>query len=262
MNDHSTRDAWESNSVWWDRRYGEGNDFQNRLIGPVVEELLDLKSKERVLDIACGNGAFARRMAALGASVVGVDFSRPFLECARSRSPGRENIVYKLLDVTDREGLLSLGEARYDAAVCNMALMDMEEIDPLAEVLSRLLAPGGRFVFSVLHPCFTNGSCRMQVEQEDRSGTIATTRSIKVTRYISPFSSQGTGIIGQPVPQWYFHRPLRVLIGVFLSAGFVCDALEERAFPPAGEEVSQFSWENFPEIPPILIVRLRPVAKA
>ena len=43
------------------------------------------------------------------------------------------------MDATDAAQLLALGAGRFDAAVCNMALMDMTTIDPLLRALPRLL---------------------------------------------------------------------------------------------------------------------------
>ena len=251
------RGAWETNAEWWDAYYKEGNDFHLTLIAPPTERLLGIEPGETILDVACGNGAFTRRMAELGARVVAFDFSETFVECARKRTTdytGR--IEYRVLDATDREALRSLGEGRFDAAVCTMAIMDMEEIEPLAEALPQLLKPAGRFVFSILHPCFNNPSSRMSVEQEDRDGDLRTVRTVKVERYMTPFSARGIGIVGQPVPQTYFHRPLHVLFEPFFRNGFVLDGLEETAFADPSNARGPLSWDHYPEIPPVLVVRL------
>ena len=252
------RRPWEENARWWDAYYQEGNSFQRTLIGPTTERLLELKPGDVVLDIACGNGAFARRMAEIGAHVVGFDFSSTFIECARERTGERnDRIDYHVLDATDREALLGLGERRFDAAVCTMAIMDMAEIEPLAETLPKLLADRGRFVFSILHPCFNNNACRMTLEEEARDGRLVVTPAIKVVRYANPFASEGIGIRGQPVPQIYFHRPLGLLLRTFFREGFVLDGFEEPGFEPGAEAGAPMAWENFPEIPPALCVRLR-----
>src|SRR3712207_7374076 len=44
-------------------------------------------------------------------------------------------VEYLVADATYEERMLALGEARFDAAVCNMALMDMPTIDPLMRAL-------------------------------------------------------------------------------------------------------------------------------
>jgi len=251
------RNVWEQNAEWWDGKTGEGNDFQRILIGPATERLLQLRPGEMVLDIACGNGAFSRRMAQVGAQVVAFDFSERFLARARERTVHNiDRIDYRLMDATDESQLLALGRRRFDAAVCTMALMDMTTIDPLMSALSQLLKAGGRFIFSVLHPCFNNGS-NMVVETEDREGEIVRTYSVKVSKYIQPSVTKGLGIIGQPVPQYYFHRPISVLFNACFKAGFILDGLEEPVFPQPTDATSPFGWGNYNEIPPALVARMR-----
>jgi 2-polyprenyl-3-methyl-5-hydroxy-6-metoxy-1,4-benzoquinol methylase len=256
-----TRDAWNANAAFWDNYMGDaGNDFVNVLIWPAVKRLLSLQPGERVLDIACGNGLYAHRLAALGAEVAAFDFASDMIAQARRRSTDQaERITFSVLDATDEAALLALGEGQFDAAVCLMALMDMAEIDPLLRTLPRLLRPGGRFVFAVTHPCFNSTSAVHVGEMEDRAGTIVTTYSVKVSQYMTPSTAHGLAIRGQPKPQLYFDRPLHALLGAAFAAGFVVDALEERAFPPdhpAGR--NPLAWgANFSEIPAVLIARLR-----
>lgn len=75
-----TQDAWNQNAEFWDEKMGEGNLFQRVLVGPTTERMLELKPGELVLEIACGNGVFARRLAQLGAQVIATDFSEKLLE--------------------------------------------------------------------------------------------------------------------------------------------------------------------------------------
>ncbi len=260
-----TRQAWNENAAFWDARMGEGNDFVEVLTWPATERLMELRAGERVLDIACGNGLTSRRLAAMGAEVVAFDFAEELIARARHRtreaaSPeGAGQILYHVLDATDEATLLALGEGRFDAALCHMALFDMAEIDPLMRALSRLLRVGGRFVFSVIHPCFNSPHMAHVAEMEDREGDIVTTYSVKIFGYMTPAVSRGSAIAGQPKPQLYFHRPLQVLLGAGLEAGFVLDGLEERAFPPEhASGRNPLSWGgNFSEIPPVLVARLR-----
>ena len=261
-----TRAAWNTNAAFWDAYMGdEGNDVVNVLIWPPTERLLALQAGERVLDIACGNGLYARRLAALGAQVVAFDFSAEMVAHARRRPLEYAGSVdCRVLDATDEAALLGLGERQFDAAVCQMALMDMADIAPLFRALARLLRPGGRFVFSVTHPSFNNASAVHVGEAEDREGNVVTTYAVKVRRYMTPGVAHGVAIIGQPAPQLYFDRPLHLLLGAGFKAGFVVDALEERAFPPdhpAGK--NPLGWgANLSEIPAVLLARLRLSAPA
>jgi 2-polyprenyl-3-methyl-5-hydroxy-6-metoxy-1,4-benzoquinol methylase len=257
----ATRAAWNANAAFWDERMGlAGNGFVNKLIWPATGRLLEVRPGQRVLDIACGNGLYANRLAALGAEVVAFDFAAEMIEQARkhvTEHAGR--ITYQVLDATDEAALLALGEGQFDAAVCLMALMDMANIEPLLRTLPRLLRSRGRFVFAVTHPCFNNTNASHIAEMSDQAGTIVTTYAVKVSGYITPATARGAAIAGQPEPQLYFDRPLSVLLGACFQAGFVLDALEEPTFPPddpAGK--NPLSWNgNYSEIPPVLIARLR-----
>ena len=260
-------EAWNKKAAFWDERMGEGNAFQRVLISPATERLLKVRSTETVLDVACGNGVFSRRLAELGAAVVAIDFSEKFVELAQTRTKEAgygEAVEYLVADATDEKQMLALGERRFDAAVCNMALMDMPTIDPLMRALRRLLKPTGRFVFSVQHPAFNSNAIRLVLEGEDRDGALVETYSVKVTGYLHVPPGKGAGMPGEPVPHLYFHRPLSELFGACFKAGFTLDGMEEPSFAEIGDGSRSdaspfFSWENFPDIPPVLVARARPI---
>src|SRR5919109_2900057 len=143
------RQAWNHNAAFWDARMGEGNDFVEVLIWPTTETFLALHPGERVLDVACGNGLTSRWMAAAGAEVVALDFSERMIAYAQHRTiVNADRIRYLVVDATDADALLGLGQHSFDAALCNMALFDMAEIATLIRALRRVLRTGGRFVFS------------------------------------------------------------------------------------------------------------------
>jgi len=257
-----TREVWDANAAFWDDRMADGNDFHLTLVAPAAERLLDLATGENVIELACGTGQFSRAMAELGANVLATDFSQGMLDHAARRSDERpelkSRLSYQLVDATDEEALLALGEARFDAAVCNMGIMDMAEIDPMLRALRRLLKPHGRFVFTIMHPVLNSMGSRLCVEEEDREGELVETHSIRVISYLTVGDRKGLAMRGQPLAQWYFHRPLHELFSACFAAGFVLDGIEEPAFLPS-EESSRFrSWQSYPDIPPVLAARLRP----
>jgi len=235
---------------------GEGYDWHRELVVPAAIRFLDLKPGELLLDVACGNGLFSRRMAKSGIRVVAFDFSEQLIEKAKERTPKDLEIDYHVIDATDRDQLLSLGERRFDAAVCNMALMDMTEIQPLVSALSRLLKKDGRFVFSTVHPCFNSGRVKRTMQQEERDGEVIVEYSVQVSSYIKPTANKGQAIWGQPVPHYYFHRPMNLIFNTCFDAGFVLDRMEEPVFGESEEDRS-FTRKLFHEIPPVLVARLR-----
>jgi 2-polyprenyl-3-methyl-5-hydroxy-6-metoxy-1,4-benzoquinol methylase len=256
------REVWNANAAFWNERMGEGNAFVEVLSWPPTARMLNIKPGERVLDIACGNGLTSRRMAALGAYVTACDFAAELVALARQRTTGNvERIHYSVVDATDELALLALGEGKFDAALCAMALFDMAEIDPLLRALRRLLKPAGRFVFSVVHPCFNNPHVMHVAEEEDDQGKIVTRYSVRVRGYMTSTVDHTLAINGQPKAQVEFHRPLQALLSACFKAGFVLDALEERAFPPdhpLGKD--PLSWGgHFSEFPPVLVARVRPL---
>jgi 2-polyprenyl-3-methyl-5-hydroxy-6-metoxy-1,4-benzoquinol methylase len=256
-----TRTIWNQKAAFWDDKMGDGNDFQRILTGPATERLLNLQPGETVIEIACGNGVFTRRMAQLGAHVIATDFSEQFLELARARSSAyADRIEYHFLDATREEEIVAFGQQRFDAAVCNMAIMDMAEIDPLMRGIRQVVKPGGRFVFSLTHPCFNHNGMAFCVEEAPLNGELVTTYSVKITTYLHSSPQKGVGMFGEPAPHYYFDRPLHSLFNACFRAGLVLDGLEEPAFnsPSDGSQSKRLlSWINYSEIPPVLVARLR-----
>ena len=80
------RAAWDANAAFWDEQMESGGTWQQSLIEPAVEAVLRLEPGERVLEIACGNGEFARRMAE---RLRQEEFSRARTTPARARSLAR-----------------------------------------------------------------------------------------------------------------------------------------------------------------------------
>jgi 2-polyprenyl-3-methyl-5-hydroxy-6-metoxy-1,4-benzoquinol methylase len=251
------RRIWDANAVWWDDRIGDGNDFQTELIEPATERLLDAGAGDTILDAACGAGRFARRMAELGARVVAFDYSAAFIARARQRTPSDAGVEYHVVDAANAEAFLSLGSNRFTKAVCTMAIMDMPEIGTLFASLSRMLIPGGAFVFSVTHPCFHSATIQRFAEiSEEQPGRHVIHSGVKVSSYLSPFARKTEGIVGQPEPQWFFHRSISTLFRFGFEAGFVVDGIEEPRFPEDTVKAG-VRWHDMPDIPPVMVVRMK-----
>ena len=252
-------EIWDEISEWWDDKIGDGNTAQDYLIEPTQERLLALDSGSKVLDIACGAGRFTRRMADRGAKVTAIDHSSVFIERARQRSKGYEDrIEFLVANAADADALRALPGVPFDAAVCTMGIMDMAVITPLAETLPRLLKPGGRFVFSVLHPVFNSDGTRNTLEREFTADGVEERFAVWVPDYLRTRTYRGIGIQGQTRPHWYFHRPISELLRVFLNQGFALTALEEPRFPleaysEAKSLLSSVFWREFPLV---MVVRL------
>ncbi|GAA3546099.1 class I SAM-dependent methyltransferase [Kribbella ginsengisoli] len=119
---------------------------------PTFDELVGDPRGQRVAAVACGQGREARRLADLGAQVVGIDASAPLLAHARSLEQHTpRGIEYVHGNAHD---LQPLADASFDGAVCYMALMDIPELEPTLRSVARILKPGGWFVAAIIHPCY------------------------------------------------------------------------------------------------------------
>lgn len=244
------KDIWNTNAAFWDKRMGEGNDFHKLLIEPNQIELLDINKGDLILDIACGNGQFARKMTELGARVTAIDFSDELIKIARAK-PLSDKIDYKVIDVTNMEDLNKLSQHTFDSIVCTMAIMDIENIQPLISFLPKILKNNGKFIFSILHPCFNSGENTLLHEINDSEGIINNNYYVKISNYLVSKKYKGIAMTGQPEPQYYFHRPLSEILNVCFKNNFYMDGLREPSF----KDIDSKSLYNnvYKNIPPAII---------
>jgi hypothetical protein len=82
---------WDRNAAFCDDQMGvDGNSFFLTLTRPALERLLGEVAGHRVLEIACGNGLFARRPAGLGRDAFdAVVCNMAQMDMAERRSGGR-----------------------------------------------------------------------------------------------------------------------------------------------------------------------------
>src|SRR3979409_1154882 len=80
-------DPWERHAGWWQERYTDGADAEyEEQVLPLVDEYLAVAA--RVVYVGGGEGQVARRVAKLGAEVVGVDPTVAQVTVARERGGG------------------------------------------------------------------------------------------------------------------------------------------------------------------------------
>ena len=139
-----TREGYDRWSACYD-------DEDNPLIAleePKVAELLGPISGLRILDLGCGTGRHALRLAAAGANVTAVDFSEGMLARARDRAGGLR-IDFRAHDLTQP---LPLADASFDRIICGLVLDHIPELTPLFAEMRRVCSPAGFAVISVMHP--------------------------------------------------------------------------------------------------------------
>lgn len=100
------------------------------------------KDCRRALDVGCGDGLLAARLATRVAQVTGVDRAPQMIELARARTA--PNLDFAVVDfVDDPDGVLTAAGYDFVSAVTVVHHVDFATA---LDALVRLLAPGGRLV--------------------------------------------------------------------------------------------------------------------
>jgi SAM-dependent methyltransferase len=110
--------------------------------------LLDLKPPMKILDLACGFGRHANRLAALGHSVTAVDYMPGFLEMARQdASEMSVQVDYRQGDMRqiDFDGLFD----RVMLLFTSFGYFEDRGNEQVLRNMARALKPGGRLMFDI-----------------------------------------------------------------------------------------------------------------
>jgi SAM-dependent methyltransferase len=119
----------------WDRRYSEGEYRERANPSPFLDEWLPRLPTGRALDVACGAGRNALRLAEAGYVVEAVDISQVAIDIASTEATGRGlDIAWRLADLD----ALELDSGRYDLITVFRYINR-----PLWPSLIRALAPDG-----------------------------------------------------------------------------------------------------------------------
>lgn len=213
-----TDDLWERHASWWQDEFTGGADpeYEEQIL-PLVEQWL--AGCGRVLDVGTGEGQVARRLAARGVDVVGVDPTARQISEAVLRGGGPRYL---------RAGAASLPfvSASFDAAVACLVFEHIDEVDEAIAEVARVVASGGRFVLFLNHPLIQtpdSGWIDDQVldppEQYWRLGAYlvetATIEQVQKGAFIR-----------------FVHRPLSRYVNALADSGLVLERMLEPAPPP------------------------------
>ncbi len=128
---HHDPEKWDPDL--YERSFGFVSAYGNEVL-----DLLDPQPGERILDLGCGTGELAARIADSGAVVEGLDADMEMIAAARRRRP---DLSFRRADGHD----FSV-EQPVDAVFSNAALHWMLDPDRVIGCVWKALRPGGRFV--------------------------------------------------------------------------------------------------------------------
>jgi SAM-dependent methyltransferase len=200
--------AWDREAEAWVRwaRSPQLDHAFWRLNLPALLELLPAPAGTTV-DVGCAEGRLARELSRRGHEVIAVDGSPAMVAAARAAD---RDLDVRLGDAA----ALPLEDGCTALAVASMALMNFEDLDGAVAEVARVLRPGGRFCFSVLHPLNSWGDAG--------EGDRAAVPYFEGASYREEVSEGGETIVLNDI-----HRPLSAYFGALERAGFAVEALRE-----------------------------------
>lgn len=212
---------WDRNAEQWAKDVEAGFDLYRTLYTlPAFLAFMPAIAGKAVIDLGCGEGSNTRRFAGLGGRMTGVDLSERLIRRAReveARSP--LGIRYEIASFSALSGFAG---ASFDCVLSTMALMDGPDFPAAMREAHRLLRPGGKLAFSVLHPCFITPATQW-VKADD--GTYL---GLRVGRYFERqpfvehwhFSKRPSSEAVEPFAVPRFPRTLSDYLNPISEAGF------------------------------------------
>lgn len=172
--DVATREGYDR----WAEVY---DDDGNPLVALEERELAALLGDVRgraALDVGCGTGRHALRLAAAGAAVTAIDFSSGMLDRAR-RKPFADRVCFLQHDLHQP---LPFAAASFDLVLCGLVVDHIGDLAGLFREMGRVCRADGRVVVTVLHPAmllkgvqarFTDPATGQKVRVDSRSHSLS-----------------------------------------------------------------------------------------
>ncbi len=215
--------SWGEVADWYDNYLETNSDsYQNQVILPNLLRLLDLKSGEKVLDLACGSGFFSREMARVGGvEIVGADISPELIKLAEKKSENIKNIKYL---VASAEKLAKLENNSFDKIICVLALQNIENIKLVFSEINRVVKKTGKILLVLNHPAFRIAGASSWLWDD-----VSKRQARRLDKYMSEQKSEILMHPGKSDSEKTvsFHRPLQYYFKLIASAGLAVTRLEE-----------------------------------
>jgi 2-polyprenyl-3-methyl-5-hydroxy-6-metoxy-1,4-benzoquinol methylase len=214
----------------------DGDFCRRHLLNPALLRMLGDVRGQRILDAGCGHGYLSRLLAVRGARVTGVEPAQALYDYATEKEAGQSRgIRYVQADLCE---LPDLG-GPFDAVVASMVLLDIPDWAAAMRACVAALAPGGLFVFSVIHPCF-----------EQLAPSWGTHGEYRIGEYFAEYEIPGPYASS-------FHRPLSAYLNELARLDCHLSETAEPALDPATAAAAGRDAQAYVHLPNFLVVAAR-----
>lgn len=234
--------TWSSIADWYDELLVAGSGPHETALG-CLEQLMPDIDGLHLVDVACGQGIAARLLAAKGAMVTGVDFSEAMVANAIGHgTPRGAAIDYR---VDDAQTLATLNDDSFDGATCQLALMDIPDLDAALSSIARVLRPSGWLAFVIGHPVFLAPGTERVDLSDGRPGAAIT--DYLQERFWRSTNPEGVRRAGN------FHRTFSTYLNALHAAGFIV----EEAIEPHANDLLAKQQPLYARVPIFFAARVR-----
>jgi SAM-dependent methyltransferase len=178
----------------WAASYDEPGNPIVGLEQPAVWSMLDGLAPGRALDAACGTGRHAAELVRRGYEVDGFDLTPEMLAVAARQVPDAR---FAEADLT----AIPFADARFEVVVCGLAIAHLAQPEAAIAELARVLAPGGRLLISVLHPCLAALGWHAPFSDADGARAFVRERDHTHSEYLAALRAAGLVLEGMAEPR-------------------------------------------------------------
>ncbi len=223
-------------------------DYNRDIEVPAMLKMLgDVKGK-LILDMGCGFGDHAQRLAQEGAArVVGFDASKKLITLARE-----QRFSECKFEIGDMNRKLKYNNNHFDIVFSSLAVHYVKNLKRLFLQVRRVLKRGGIFVFSVGHPIFDliNQSHTHKIGVDK----IGKKRIIHGNYFSEGWRSNDLGSLGEVK---LYHHTLETFIASGLNNGFELIDYREAKPIPSSQKYDMQKYKLTTTLPTFILFKFR-----